>query len=421
MASSERASSDARPRFSRQQVPNLLGAAVLVFFVAFPFVYSAADYDYIMHVLITGFFYAILASSWSMLAGYAGQFSFGHMGFMGIGAYTTALFCHYFYISPEPTNLCLEYDLGGYWFVIVNPIGVTSTTLTQDCLSQAMTAWGDSVQVSPMPVWLGIVLGAIMGGVFGFLIGVLVLRLRAAYLALFTLGFSEILKATISAEIEITRGQAGIELPHLFDKGVTIFGHAFSRTDKIPPYFVMLGLLVTCLAVLGWLARSKFGLFVRALREDQDAAAALGVNTTRYKVMVFVITTTMAAAAGAVQAHYIAIITPNNLFLLQMSLVVAMAVIGGVENFVAAAIGAIIIQFVLEMLRNSFYVGGYVIDMTIWRLVIFGILLMLTLRFARNGVIAPIIDYFARGHVAEETVAKRVRDADQAAEAERAS
>ena len=101
----------------RQQVPNILGGLFLAFFVAFPFVYSGADYDYIMHICIIAFFYAILASSWSMLSGYAGQFSFGHMGFMGIGAYTTALFCHYFYLSPEPTNLCTEYQFGGTWLV----------------------------------------------------------------------------------------------------------------------------------------------------------------------------------------------------------------------------------------------------------------------------------------------------------------
>lgn len=390
-----------------RQIPNAMGLGLLGFFIAFPFVYSAGDYDYIMHVFITGFFYAILASSWSMLAGYAGQFSFGHIGFMGIGAYTAALFSHYLWLSPAPTGLCAEYQFGSTWLVIVNPIGVTSTTLAQDCLSQALEAWGGTVQVTRMPVWLGILLGTIMGGVAGLLIGLLVLRLRAAYLALFTLGFAEILKATISAEIEITRGQAGMELPALFEQGVTVFGHAYSKTDKLPPYFVMFGLLLLCLAVLAWLSHSKFGLFVRALREDQDAAAALGVNTTRYKVLVFVITTMMAAAGGAVQAHFVGIVTPNNLFLLQMSLVVAMAVIGGIENFVAAAIGAIVIEIVLETLRNSFVIGGYEVDMTIWRLVFFGIILMLTLRFARNGLIAPIIEHFTRGHVAGETVVRR--------------
>ena len=349
-----------------------------------------------------------------MLAGYAGQFSFGHMGFMGIGAYTTALFSHYFYLSPVPTELCTEFLIGSQYLIIVDPIGVTSSTLTQDCLRKALAVWDGSVEVTAMPVWLGITLGTLMGGLFGFLIGLLVLPLRAAYLALFTLGFSEILRATISAEISITRGQAGIELPYLFDAGVTLFGHHYDKTDKLPPYFVMLFLLLGCLAIMTWLARSKFGLFVRALREDQDAAAALGVNTTRYKIMVFVITSMMAAAAGAVMAHYIRIITPNNLMILQMSLVVAMAVIGGVENVVAAAIGAIIINFLLELLRNSFEIGPITVDMTIWRLVVFGVLLMVTLRFFRNGLIAPIIVYFTRGHVAAETVVKRKAAEDMA-------
>ena len=200
----------------------------------------------------------------------------------------------------------------------------------------------------------------------------------------------------------------------MFEQGITLFGRYYDKTDKIPPYFVMFFLLLTCLAILYYLASSKFGLFVRALREDQDAAAALGVNTTRYKIMVFVITSMMAALAGAVMGYYVNIISPNNLMILQMSLVVAMAVIGGIENIFAAAIGAIIIQFVLEILRNSFEIGPFTVDMTIWRLVIFGVLLMLTLRFARNGLIIPIIDYFSRGHVAAETVAKRTAGIDKA-------
>lgn len=390
-----------------KQIPNVAGALFLIFLAVFPLTYNGADYNYIMHILITGFFYAILAASWSMLSGYAGQFSFGHMGFMAIGAYTAGLFSHYIHLSPEATELCAEIPFFGQWLVVVNPIGVTSTTLTQDCLQQAIKAWGGTVEVTPMPVLLGIALGTLMGAVAGFLVGILVLRLRAAYLALFTLGFSEILKATISAEIDITRGQAGLEMPPLFPDGITLFGTYYEPTAKLPPYYAMLGLLLVCLLILAWLAHSRFGLFVRALREDQDAAAALGVNTTRYKVLVFTITTAMAAAAGAVQGHYVQIITPNMLFLLQMNLVVAMAVIGGIENFVAAAIGAIILQVMLELLRNSFVIGGVEVDMTIWRLVFFGLLLMITLRFFRNGLLAPIIAWFGRAGVAEETVAKR--------------
>ena len=249
---------------------------LVLFFAIFPFIYTANDYPYIMHLMIASFFYAILASSWSMLSGYAGQFSFGHMGFMGVGAYTTALFSHYFYLSPVPTEFCTEFLIGGQYLVIVDPIGVTSSTLTQDCLRKALSVWDGSVQITPMPVWLGIMLGTLMGGLFGLVIGLLVLPLRAAYLALFTLGFSEILRAAISAEISITRGQAGIELPYLFDAGITLFGTHFDKTDKLPPYYIMLALLLFCLAIMVWLTKSKFGLFVRALREDQDAAAALG-------------------------------------------------------------------------------------------------------------------------------------------------
>ena len=392
----------------KQHVPPIAGLLLIAFFAAFPFVYTANDYPYIMGVLIAGFYYAILASSWSLLAGYAGQFSFGHMGFTGVGAYTTALFCHYFYLSPEPTGLCAEVQIGDTWLIVVDAVGVTSSTLKQSCLVEALKIWDGSVELTRMSPWVGIVLGTIMGATFGLLIGLLVLPLRAAYLALFTLGFSEILRATISAEIAITRGQAGIELPYLFADGITVFGHYFDRIDKIPPYFAMFFLLLICLGLMTWLTRSKFGLFIRALREDQDAAAALGVNTTRYKILVFVITSSMAAAAGAMYGHYTLIISPNNLIILLMSLVVAMAVIGGVENFIAAAIGAVFIQFLLEILRNTFEIGGYEIDMTIWRLVFFGVLLMATLRLARNGLIAPIIDYFMRGHVAKETVAQRV-------------
>ena len=129
-----------------------------------------------------------------------------------------------------PTNLCTEFEIGDQYFIIKNAIGVTSSTLDQDCLTRALAIWDGSVQITPMPIWIGIILGSLLGGIFGLLIGLLVLRLRAAYLALFTLGFSEILRATISAEIKITRGQAGIELPYLFENGISVFGHEFSKT-----------------------------------------------------------------------------------------------------------------------------------------------------------------------------------------------
>ena len=386
---------------NRRHIPRILGLVGIIFLLIFPFVYSSSNYDFVMHLWITAFFYAILASSWSLLAGYAGQFSFGHMAFMAIGAYGTALFGNYVRITSAPTMLCREYQFGSHWLVFLNPLGVTQDSTS--CLDIAKETLPRGTVIIQPSIWVGILIGLVAGALFGLLVGYLVLRLRSTYLALFTIGFSEILRAVLSAEIAITQGQAGMELLPLFPQGVL----GYSSTDKLPPYYVMLLLFLLSMALMGWLASSRFGLFVRAIREDEEAAAALGVNIVRYKVLVFTITATIAAAAGAVQGHYIGIITPNILIILQMSLVIAMAVIGGLENIVSAAIGAIIIQFILELLRNSFDIGPYTVDMTLWRLVFFGALLMLTLRFWRNGLIQPILERFARTGVAEETVAKR--------------
>jgi branched-chain amino acid transport system permease protein len=390
----------------KKRIPHIAGTLTVLFLFAFPFIYNRADYDYIMHLWITALFYAILASSWSLLGGYAGQFSFGHMAFMAIGAYSTGLFSNYIYITSAATNICSEFKLGDMYLVFLDPIGVTSGKLS--CLDIAKQNWPADVVVSQPPIFWGIFLGIVLGGLFGFLIGALVLRLRAAYLALFTIGFSEILRAAISAEISITRGQAGLKLKPLFSDGLTIFDTTYNAFDKLPPYFVMLFLFLFCMAIMVWLERSRFGLFIRSLREDEEAAAALAVNTVRYKVLVFVVTSMIAAAAGAVQAHYIGIITPNILILLQMSIVIAMAVIGGLESIVGAAVGAIIITFTLEFLRSSFTIGSITIDMTIWRLVVFGLLLMLTLRFWRNGLIHPILLWFSRSGKKQQTVAKRL-------------
>lgn len=354
---------------------------------------------YMMHIATIAFFYAILASSWSLLAGYAGQFSFAHMAFMAIGAYTAGLVGKFVRFTTAPTGTCSEISLGDTWLVFLNVSGDNCLDLASDALINA--------GVFRVPPFLGIMLGIIMGGIFGFLVGVLVLRLRRTYLALFTIGFAEILRVALNAEIDLTGGANGLELVPLFPNGVQMFGFNFSPVDKVPPYYMMLLLFLVCLGLMYWLAMSRFGLFVRALREDEEAAAALGVHIVRYKVLVFVITSMIAAAAGGVFAHFIGVITPNILLILQMSLVIAMAVIGGLESLIGAAIGAIVIQFALEFLRTSFNIGPIEVDMTTWRLVFFGLLLMLTLRFWNNGLIHPIIQWFTRAGMAKETVAKR--------------
>jgi branched-chain amino acid transport system permease protein len=280
---------------------------------------------YWLHVIIVAYFYALLASSWALLAGYAGQFSFGHMAFMAIGGYTTGLLGRYLSASPV----------------------------------------------------MGIIVGTLLAGVTGLVIGLLVLRFKAAYLALFTIAFSEILRMILNGESDITRGDQGLSVAPLYGEDII---------SRVPYYYTMLAVLVVCMLLMYWLANSRVGLFLRAIREDEEAAASRGVDVVRYKIITFVVTSMIAGVAGAFFAHYITLLTPNIMIIPQMGLVIAMAIVGGVESLMAAAVGGILIQVGLEVLRQF---GD-------WRLVIFGALLILTLRFARNGLIAPLLQRIMR-------------------------
>jgi branched-chain amino acid transport system permease protein len=323
--------------------PRYLAAVLLVaLLVAAPLYLQGSPYQ--MGVVTGAFFYAILASSWALLAGIAGQFSFAHMALAGIGAYTAGL---------------LGRDLG----------------------------------TTP---WQGIVIGTLLAGLVGLVIGILCLRLRAAYLALFTIAFSEILRIYLLTEFQFTEGSNGLQLSKLWE-GIT----------GVHEYYVMLVLLLGSMALMYWLAGSRFGLFVRSMREDEEAASAMGVNVVRYKVLIFVITSLIVGLAGAVFYHQVGIVTPNTIEILQMSLVIAMAVIGGMESLLGAAIGAFFSRVSLELLReiNLF---GLQIELGAWRYAAFGVLLVLTLRFAQNGLLHPIIDRLFMQHSREATVAKRL-------------
>jgi branched-chain amino acid transport system permease protein len=279
--------------------------------LAFPWLVNA----YWLTVGILAMFYAIVAASWALLAGYAGQFSFGHMAFVSLGAYTAGLL---------------------------------------------VTAFG-------VPIPLGMAAGVVVCAIVGSGIGYVCLRMRGPYLALFTVAFSEVLRIVIVSENEVTGGSGGLEVPPLF--------HARSDT---PYYFLGLVLLVGSMAIMLRLVTSRWGLFLRAIRENEDAAAAAGVKVVRFRVLAFAITSSFAGLAGGFYGHYIGILTPDIGSVDQMGLVVAMAVIGGAENLIAAMIGALGLEFLVEALRSY----GQ------WRLVLFGALLLLTIRFARNGLLS---------------------------------
>jgi branched-chain amino acid transport system permease protein len=272
---------------------------------------------YWLHIIIIAYYYALLASSWCLLAGYTGQFSFAHAAMAAIGAYTSAL-------------------------LVLN------------------------TNISPI---IGTLIGSVAAAVVGLFIGFLCLRLQGPYLALFTIAFSEIFRITLNAEYRYTGGNFGLNVPPLF-----------KEESRILYYYTILGMLSVSLLIMHKIVKSRLGLFLRAIREDEDAASSLGVNIVRYKILAFMITSLFAGLAGGFYAHYVRILTPNIIQLPQMGLIIAMVVIGGIESLAGAVIGALILQIVAEYLR----------DYAELRWVLFGLILMLTLRFSQNGLIYPI-------------------------------
>lgn len=245
---------------------------------------------YRLDVARQALYVAILAATWSLLAGVAGQFSFAHVAIAGLGGYASAI-------------------------------------------------WVRDASGALASVYAGILFGTLFAFAVGTVLGLLVLRLRVAYLALFTIAFAEVARLGVVAETDLTGGRLGLAAEQL-------------PGDELVHYFLIFGLLIVVLALIYLLLRSRTGLFLRAMREDEGAASAMGVNVVRLKLFIFAITSLMLGFSASIYAHTTPRLAPERLDLLFMSQVVAVAVIGGIESPLAAAIGALAMFGTLESLRR---------------------------------------------------------------------
>ena len=190
-----------------------------------------------------------------------------------------------------------------------------------------------------LPFDLGLAIGVALAVSFAFLLGLPVLRLRGHYFAIATLGLAEVMTAIVS-NLEIAGRNVGLVLPLL--KGDTLF------------FELALALLVLTTLTVAWISRSRFGLGLIAIRENEAAAAVMGVNTTLYKILAFALCSVFAAVAGGIHAYWITYLDPGSAFDITLNVkMIIMAVFGGPGTILGPVLGAFALSAISEILASK--------------------------------------------------------------------
>ena len=215
-----------------------------------------------------------------------------------------------------------------------------------------------------MPFLVGLLGSAAICVIFAVLIGLPVLRLRGHYFAIATLGVAEAMREVV-INLNITEGNTGMVLPLI-------------RAPEMFYYF-MLGTVLLTIAVTIWFTRRRLGYGLVAIREDEDAAASTGVDTTRYKVMAFALSGLFAGVAGGIHAYKITFIEPGPVFSVTLTVeMIVMAVFGGVGTIIGPTIGAILLQIISELLSN------YIL---VLHATFFGLVIIFAIVFTPRGLV----------------------------------
>jgi branched-chain amino acid transport system permease protein len=271
---------------------------------------------YAQHVLILLLLYVTLGSAWNILGGFAGQLSLGHAAFFGIGAYTAAIIAGKGQLSP-------------WWAMMVGP-------------------------VVALPVAL--------------IVGWICFRLRGPYFTLATIAVGEMVRLVALNWRELTGGAVG----------VVIRPSLFSGTSKIPYYYIILAIAVATVALCHFISRRKLGYFFMAIREDEETAESIGIDTSRYKLVALAISASLTAVAGAFYANYFLFVDPTIVLPLALSVeMVLIAIIGGMGTVAGPVLGAVLLKLSSELFRSYFERAN---------LLIYGALLIIVILFMPGGL-----------------------------------
>jgi branched-chain amino acid transport system permease protein len=304
----------------------LLLAAVFAILMLLPLFLG----NYALGIFVMIFFWAYVGQSWNVLTGYTGHISLGHALYIGIGAYATTF--------------------------LAQTVGLTP--------------------------WVGMFVGGFIAVAIALFLGFLGFRfgLRGVYFVIMTIAFAELTRLAVS-HIEALGSFTGI----FVDFNPSFYNFQFR--GNLPYYYIALAFMVASLIAVRFIEVSKVGRFIVAIREDEEAAQALGVNTFKYNMIAIAISAFMTSLAGAFYANYIFYLHPNSLFGMSMSIeLILRPIVGGLGTLFGPIIGSIILTPLSEISRAYFAKGG----LEGLHLILYGILTILVVLFMPKGIIVYV-------------------------------
>lgn len=318
--------------------PPLVRTLTLLLLVGLFLVPTVITSPSLLQIIILIIFYAYLTSSWNFVGGFAGVLPLGHSAFVGIGAYTSTLL----YLT-----------------------------------------WG----ISP---WIGMLVGGLLATLVGLIIGLPTLKLRGAYFALATIAVGEGLRVLVENVEKVgpfeVRGPKGLLVNLVEDAPLS----AFQFQSKVPYYYIILVMLLVVLYLTHRMMNSKVGYYLAAGGEEPEAAEALGIKVSRYKLIAMAISCFLTALGGSFYAQMFLYIYPKSIMGLELSYEIAfIALIGGRGTILGPVIGALLLRPVSDLTR--IYLSSSLPGL---HLVIFGLVLIIVMRYQPKGLIVPLRSLF---------------------------
>lgn len=344
------------PQFRKHPVVFWVGVVLIALaLVTLPFVLAMQGMAWV-RITNLAILFAFLSVGLNIVVGFAGLLDLGYIAFYAVGAYAYALLA-----SPH--------------------FGIH------------------------LPFWVILPIGAALACLFGVLLGAPTLKLRGDYLAIVTLGFGEIVRIfmkNMSAPVNLTNGPKGISTIDAINIAGVDFGNTTTVAGIVLPgptkyYFLLMVILILIIIINFRLHNSRIGRAWEAIREDELAARAMGINTTAMKLLAFAMGASFGGIAGGIFAAMQGFIDPESFTLTESVMILAMVVLGGMGNIWGVVLGAILLSFVPELLRytvapvQDYLFGKQIIEAEVLRMLLFGLAMVGMMLFRPAGLLPSAV------------------------------